>query len=511
LPPPSTRARAIRESPRAGDATGSQPRAPGRVARVVARLRSAGRRHRTAITVIGSLVTAGLLAAVLAGRRDEFATALGSAALWVLAVTTLLQVVALVSRTEAWHLTIEAAGGSVARRVLYRASSMQVLGGVINGHLGVAARIAALRRSSPAVSPQVPTLIAAEFPILAIEGTLAALTSFTLIGPLGLPWWLPVAIIAAAVAISAGLRHLAVNAGRELWKGLAVLGNVNGGLRVFGFVFIAVLAQMARNWMLLRAVGVPASFWDAIAVLIAVVSLSQLPVGPSVGAASAVLILGHDGVAKAAAAGLLLTVTGTAGGFCFLAWAGLDRLIHGRGRSRLADGEPAEEATPHGRLRDEMAAAIGDEPVYDVLDLGTGTGETARLVLARHPGARVVGIEASADQLAVARDALPGADLRVARLEDPLPEGPFDLVVSTLALHALDSPSQADVLARAAAVLRPGGRLVLGDVVKAPPDGDGHCCVDDHLRWLEQAGLAAAPAWRQHDLAVLVGTRAAEA
>ena len=52
------------------------------------------------------------------------------------------------------HLTIEAAGGTIDRRVLYRASSMQVLGSVINGQLGVAARIAALRRSSPAISPQ---------------------------------------------------------------------------------------------------------------------------------------------------------------------------------------------------------------------------------------------------------------------------------------------------------------------------------------------------------------------
>jgi hypothetical protein len=277
--------------------------------------------------VVGSLATAGILVAVLAGRRHEFASALGTASAWVLVATTLMQVVALVARTEAWHLTIEAAGGQVARRVLYRASAMQVLGGVINGHLGVATRIAALRRSSPEVSPQVPTLIAAEFPILAIEGTLAALTSFTLIGPLGLPWWLPVAIVVAAVAVSAGLRHLAVRAGRELWKGLAVLRTVHGGSRVFGFVFIAVLAQMGRNWMLLRGVGVDASLWDAIAVLIAVVSLSQLPTGPSVGAASAVLILGHDGVAKAAAAGVLLTVTGTVGGFVFLLWAAVDRLL----------------------------------------------------------------------------------------------------------------------------------------------------------------------------------------
>ena len=100
---------------------------------------------------------------------------------------------------------------------------MQVLGSVINGQLGVAARIAALRRSSPEIRPQVPTLITAEFPILAVEATLAALASFTLIGPLGLPWWLPLIAIGCFGAASAGLRHLALRKGRELWKGLAVL------------------------------------------------------------------------------------------------------------------------------------------------------------------------------------------------------------------------------------------------------------------------------------------------
>jgi hypothetical protein len=73
-------------------------------------------------------------------------------------------------------------------------------------------------------------------------------------------------------------------------------------------------------------VGVDASFSDAIAVLIAVVTPGQLPVGPSVGAAAAVLILGRDGVAAAAGAGVLMTVTGTVGGLCFAAWAGADQL-----------------------------------------------------------------------------------------------------------------------------------------------------------------------------------------
>jgi uncharacterized membrane protein YbhN (UPF0104 family) len=289
-------------------------------------LRSFGRRRRGVITVAGSLGTAAVLLWLLSGKRHEFVDALSAAEAWVLVVTVLLQIGALVSRSEAWHLTIRAAGGTVGRRVLYRASSMQVLGSVINGQLGVAARIAALRHSSPEVSPQVPTLIAAEVPILSLEAALAVLASFTLVAPLGLPWWLPLIGVPVIVAASAGLRHLALSKGRELWKGLAVLRNGRAGSLVFAFVLLAVLGQILRNWLLLHAVGVDASFFDAIAVLIAVVMLGQLPVGPSVGAAAAVLILGSDGVAAAAAAGVLMTVTGTVGGLCFAGWAGADHL-----------------------------------------------------------------------------------------------------------------------------------------------------------------------------------------
>jgi len=303
-----------------------------RPAALTARLRRFARRRRTLLTVVGSLVTAAILVFVLAGRREEFAAALGDAAAWVLAVAVLLQILALLTRSEAWHLSIEAAGGTVDRRVLYRASAMGVLGSLLNAQMAVAVRIGALRRSSPTVSPQVPTLIAAEFPIIAIEATLAALTSFTLVVPLGLPWWLPIVALTVIGAASAGLRHLALNKGRELWRGLTVLRRLNHGSRVVAFVLVAVFAQIFRNWLLLHAVGVDASFFDAIAVLIAVVTLGQLPVGPSVGAAAAVLILGRDGVAAAAAAGVLLTVTGTVGGLCFLGWAGADRLWVARRR-----------------------------------------------------------------------------------------------------------------------------------------------------------------------------------
>jgi uncharacterized membrane protein YbhN (UPF0104 family) len=299
------------------------------------RLPEAAARHRTPITDANTVATAAVLVAAISRQGDEFTTALTGAAPWILGTVVLLQVVALLARTEAWHVTIGEAGGTVRRRVLYRASSVQILGGVINGHLGVAARIAALRRSSPEAAPQVPTLVAAEFPILVVEAALAALTSFTLVGPLGLPWWLPLVCLAGVVLVGAGLRRLPSRPGRALWQGLAVLRSLRGGRRVVGFVLIAVFAQILRNWMLLHAVGVDASLFDAIAVLIALVTLAQLPIGPGVGAAAAVLILGSDGVALAAAAGVLLTVTGTVGGVLFAAWAGADHLWHGNRMATL--------------------------------------------------------------------------------------------------------------------------------------------------------------------------------
>ena len=295
----------------------------------LARLRGFGRRHRRLIAVTGSLAAAGVLAVVIAGHRHEFSRAISSASAGALLLATALQIVALLARTEAWHVCIEAAGGTLARRVLFRASSLGYVGSLLNAQLGAAARITALRRSAPANSPPVSTLVAAELPIMAVEAAFGALTSFTLIGPLGLPWWAPLVFLGAIAAASSGLRHLARRE-RELWHGLLVLRSLRGGRRLVAFVMVAVTAQVLRNWALLHAVGVHASFFDAIAVLIAMSTLAQLPVGPSVGAAAAVLILGRQGVAAVAAAGILSTATGIAGGLTFAAWAGADRLWSGR-------------------------------------------------------------------------------------------------------------------------------------------------------------------------------------
>jgi len=288
----------------------------------------ASRRSRRSIVVTasGALLVAAVLGWALAGHREEFATALDSAPLWILILAAALQVVALVSRSEAWHASVLAAGGTVSRRTLLRAAGVGNLATVVNHQVAAAARIAVLRRTAPEETPRVPALIAAEVPIISIEAALAAFASFTLVGPLGLPWWLPLVCLAVAGALILGLRRLAGCRKRDCWKGLAVLRSLRGRNRVVALVLVAVFAQILRNWLMLNALGVGASVFDATAVLIAMVVLSQLPVGPSVGAAAVVLILGTGGVAVTAAAGVLLTATGVAGALCFAAWAGLDRL-----------------------------------------------------------------------------------------------------------------------------------------------------------------------------------------
>jgi uncharacterized membrane protein YbhN (UPF0104 family) len=305
--------------------------------------RVAGRRRHVLTTAAGALAVTTVLAFLVADRRDEFATALKAAPVWILVLATALQVLALVSRTEAWRVCVTAAGGTVGRRCLYKAASTGYIGSQLNSQIGTAVRIGALRRAAPDECPRVPALIAAEVPILTVEAVLAALASFTLVGPLGLPWWLPLVFLAVAALLIAGLRNLASRWREGFWSGLAVLRSLAGRNGVIALVIVAVLAQIARNWMMLEAVGVHASVFDATAVLIAMVTLSQLPIGPSVGAAAVVLILGADGPALTAAAGVLLTATGTAGALAYAGGAWLDRLWTVR---PVAVTQPATGAAP---------------------------------------------------------------------------------------------------------------------------------------------------------------------
>jgi tRNA (cmo5U34)-methyltransferase len=165
-------------------------------------------------------------------------------------------------------------------------------------------------------------------------------------------------------------------------------------------------------------------------------------------------------------------------------------------------------------LQDAVADATRGIAAMRMLELGTGTGETARRVLEHHPDAVLVGVDENEAMLERARAELPAAaELHVARLQDPLPRGPFDLAFSALAVHHLDASEKADLFRRLADVLGSGGRFVLGDVVVPERAEDAVApltagfdrpdSVSDQLGWLAAVGFAPRVTWAWKDLAVI--------
>lgn len=161
---------------------------------------------------------------------------------------------------------------------------------------------------------------------------------------------------------------------------------------------------------------------------------------------------------------------------------------------------------PEKDVEQALLQLLPDEGLHEVLDIGTGTGRILELLAGRTE--RAVGIDQSRDMLSVARANLERAGMRncTARLGDmyalPWPAASFDAVTVHQVLHFAEEPSY--VIAEAARVLRPGGRLVVVDF--APHDREELREVHKHRRlgfhdaevqrWFRESGMTAGPAVR---------------
>ena len=104
-----------------------------------------------------------------------------------------------------------------------------------------------------------------------------------------------------------------------------------------------------------------------------------------------------------------------------------------------------------------------------------GTGETTRRLIEAHPDAWVIGLDSSPDMVFRARQTYD--DVQLARMEDPLPDGPWDLVISVLSVSDLDDEQKQALFRR---VKDHSRSLVIGDVFK-----------EDELRSWSSAGARA--------------------
>ncbi len=145
-------------------------------------------------------------------------------------------------------------------------------------------------------------------------------------------------------------------------------------------------------------------------------------------------------------------------------------------------------------------------PCGTVLEVGCGAGGFARALAAR--GALVSGVDASPEMIRLARQRT-RAGSRVEfvcgdSLEQRLPSAHFDAVVSVATLHHLPA---APALSRMAALVRPGGVLVVHDLraPSGPSDWIRSGCSalgnGDAVWWLVHAlheRRAVRAAWRAH-------------
>jgi ArsR family transcriptional regulator len=152
----------------------------------------------------------------------------------------------------------------------------------------------------------------------------------------------------------------------------------------------------------------------------------------------------------------------------------------------------------YGNLADLTPMSALLEPSWLVADLGCGTGLTTA-ALAPFV-ARVIAVDESSAMLAAARRRLAAHDnveLRSGSLEDlPIDDLSLDVAILSLVLHFVVDP--AAVIGEAARVLRPGGRLLVVDML--PHERDEYRATMGHLwlgfddaqlsRWLESAGFA---------------------
>lgn len=176
-----------------------------------------------------------------------------------------------------------------------------------------------------------------------------------------------------------------------------------------------------------------------------------------------------------------------------------------------------ERDLPHALpMLDEMVLALPPlPPGTSVCDLACGTGNAGYMVAEAYPGVHVTLVDEDADLLGVAEGKVGTLIQRVEPLlvsisdeDDAIPGGPYDVVVASLALHALigedvgraEAETRYELLFRAVhAGLAPGGHLIVGDHV-------GTLGLFSQLKAMERAGFADVDcSWRQDDFFVAGG------
>lgn len=104
----------------------------------------------------------------------------------------------------------------------------------------------------------------------------------------------------------------------------------------------------------------------------------------------------------------------------------------------------------------------------NLLDVGCGTGTLTKLIAEKSPKHTVIGLDADQTALDISQKKVIGKDLNISFRQGfgqkmPFNENSFDIVVSSLFFHHLNSSAKLATLTEIRRVLKPDGTLIIAD------------------------------------------------